>query len=177
MTTNATTAPTSAADAADSATPTGPGPAANGVADTVLGPDFGPVVGPIVDEVGRVLAAHLPVIAVTVAVLTAAGIGLVEWLGHRRHRHERAGAQRVRIRPGPRVDPAGAVVFWQHLLGLLPHRWHRRRAGHVVFEYTFTEHGLDISVWLPASVPAGLVAAAARSAWPESGHLLVTVRR
>ena len=112
----------------------------------------------------------LAVVAVALAVLAVAVlvVVVVEWRGRVWHRRDRAGGQRVRILPGPRVDPAGAVMFWQHLLGLLPHRWYRRRVGHLVFEYTFTAHGLDISVWVPGCVPAGLVAAAARSAWPGS---------
>jgi hypothetical protein len=123
---------------------------------------------PLPREVGRLLLAHLPALAIAAAVVTVVVLGLGEWWARRRHARDLAGAQRVRILPGPRVDPAGAIAFWQHLLGLLPHRWAHRRAGHVVFEYTFTSDGLDLSVWLPASVPAGLVAAAARSAWPGS---------
>ena len=110
----------------------------------------------------------LVVVAVVVALLAVALLAVVEWRGRVRHRRDLAGGQRVRILPGPRVDPAGAVMFWQHLLGLLPHRWYRRRVGHVVFEYTFTADGLEVSVWVPGCVPAGLVAAAARSAWPGS---------
>ena len=121
----------------------------------------------------RVLAERLPPLVVTagvVAVLavTVLVVVVVEWRGRMRHRRDRAGGQRVRILPGPRVDPAGAVMFWQHLLGLLPHRWYRRRVGHLVFEYTFTADGVEVSVWVPGCVPAGLVAAAARSAWPGS---------
>ncbi|ANY05740.1 type IV secretory system conjugative DNA transfer family protein [Pseudonocardia sp. HH130630-07] len=77
-----------------------------------------------------------------------------------------AGAARVEILAPPRVDPAGAPVFWQHLLGLLRPRWSLRRAPHVVFEYQFDAGGLRISVWVPGTVAAGQVAAAARSAWP-----------
>lgn len=98
--------------------------------------------------------------------------GVATWLAARevwgwwRHRQAWDGAARVEILAAPRVDPAGAVVFWQHLLGLLPPRHRAGGGGHVVFEYEFTADGLAISVWVPGTVAAGLVAAAARSAWP-----------
>ncbi|WP_145981428.1 helicase HerA domain-containing protein [Pseudonocardia sp. HH130629-09] len=57
-------------------------------------------------------------------------------------------------------------MFWQHLLGLLRPRWTLRPAPHVVFEYRFSADGMQIAVWVPATVPAAQIAAAARSAWP-----------
>ncbi|WP_226353022.1 type IV secretory system conjugative DNA transfer family protein [Pseudonocardia sp. ICBG601] len=98
--------------------------------------------------------------------LAAVVTGLV-WMVMDRWAMRRAwtGAAQVEILAPPRVDPAGASVFWQHLLGLLRPRW-SLWTPHVVFEYQFDAGGLRISVWVPGTVAAGQVAAAARSAWP-----------
>lgn len=122
----------------------------------------------MLEDLARLFVTHLPMSAVEVIAAVAVAVAGTEWRGHRQHLRDHAGATRVLILPGPRVDPAGAQAFWQHLLGLLPPRRRHRRAGYVVFEYVFTADGLAISVWVPSTVAADLVAAAARSAWPGS---------
>lgn len=74
------------------------------------------------------------------------------------------------ITPPPQVDPAGATAWWANLYELLlaPSRWRRLRYGtpHLAMEYRWAGRALTIQVWLPGTVPAGPVAAAARAAWP-----------
>jgi hypothetical protein len=64
------------------------------------------------------------------------------------------GAVTVGVLAPPRVDPAGAVVFWSNLLGLLRPklvRWWRGQP-HLVFEYGFTPHGVTVSIWVPGDL-------------------------
>ena len=88
----------------------------------------------------------------------------------RRHARMLRGAVTVTVVPPPRVDPAGAVVFWSNLLGLLRPALVRGWRGqpHLVFEYGFTPDGVAVSVWVPGGVAAGLVARAVTAAWPGS---------
>ena len=84
---------------------------------------------------------------------------------HRLTRH----AQQVLITPPAQVDPHGAAAFWANLHGLLtPARWRRilHGAPHVAVEYRWTGRQLQILLWVPGTVPAAPIAAAARAAWP-----------
>ncbi|GIH16142.1 helicase HerA domain-containing protein [Rugosimonospora africana] len=86
-----------------------------------------------------------------------------------RHRRLVAHARMVRIIPPPEVDPAGVTAWWANLLELLmPTPWRRRLYGipHIALEYRWAGRQLTVVVWLPGTVSAGLVAAAARAAWP-----------
>lgn len=110
-------------------------------------------------------AAHRPAVAAAAVVVAVVVVGV--WvLGRAWDRRAWLGASRVAVLVPPRVDPAGAVMFWQHLLGLLRPRWSLRPAPHVVFEYQFSAAGIEIVVWVPATVAAPQIAAAVRSAWP-----------
>ncbi len=78
-------------------------------------------------------------------------------------------ARYVAITPPPEVDPAGATAWWANLYELLnPSRLRRLLHGtpHVAVEYRWVGRQLTIGVWLPGTVPATPVVAAARAAWP-----------
>jgi len=107
-----------------------------------------------------------PALAGAVAVL----VGLREWLGRRRHAALLQGARQVIILAPPEVDPDGAAALWLNLAGLLRSRWTRMRSGqpHLAFEYAWDQHGLDISVWVPGSMPVSLVQRAIEAAWPAA---------
>ncbi|MBL8932356.1 MAG: type IV secretion system DNA-binding domain-containing protein [Kineosporiaceae bacterium] len=118
---------------------------------------------PAVDVIGLVL---LTVAASLAAGLWQAGRRLVRnWRQHGLTRH----AQQVLITPPAQVDPHGAAAFWANLHALLtPARWRRLVYGtaHVALEYRWTGRQLQILLWVPGTVPATPVAAAARAAWP-----------
>lgn len=131
----------------------------------------------VIEQLGRLLdsLAVWLVAHDTAAVLTAGGagivVGAVRWrIRAQQHARMLRGAVTVTLVPPPRVDPAGAVVFWSNLLGLLRPALLRGRRGqpHLVFEYGFTPHGVAVSVWVPGGVAAGLVARAVTAAWPGS---------
>jgi hypothetical protein len=91
--------------------------------------------------------------------------GVMAW----RHRQLSVHAQEIQIIPPPEVDPAGAGLWWANLAGLLrPAPWRRLIYGpaHLGLEYRWTGRQMQIIVWVPGTVPAGPVAAAARAAWP-----------
>jgi hypothetical protein len=73
------------------------------------------------------------------------------------------------ITPPPEVDPAGASAWWANLCELLNPRPLRRLlfgVPHVAVEYRWVGRQLTIGVWVPGTVPASPIVAAARAAWP-----------
>jgi hypothetical protein len=88
-----------------------------------------------------------------------------------RHRRLTRHAHQIQITPPPEVDPAGVAAWWANLFELLapaPTPWRRRLYGapHVALEYRWAGRELTVVVWLPGTIAAGPVAAAARAAWP-----------
>lgn len=91
-----------------------------------------------------------------------------------RRRYAR-GARLLTIRPPVAVDPAGGTALWRALGGLLAPAWKRALGGqpHLCIEYTATADGLRIGVWVPGTVPPGLVEHAIAAAWPGA-HISTT---
>ncbi|GAA5102975.1 type IV secretory system conjugative DNA transfer family protein [Haloechinothrix salitolerans] len=104
-------------------------------------------------------------------VLTAIG-GLIvvrRWWSNRcqdrLHNHARV----VTILAPPTVDPEGAPAVWSNLVGLLLRPpWSRLARGqpHLAWEYVFDHNGVRIRLWVPGTVPPGVVERAVESAWP-----------
>ena len=106
-----------------------------------------------------------------IAALTALAVGgAICVMTLRRWRHARLArdARLVTIAAPPEVEPGSAVAFWSNLIGLLRPPVRRLITGqpHLAWEYVFTRAGLNVRVWVPGPVPAGLVARAAEAAWP-----------
>jgi hypothetical protein len=88
-----------------------------------------------------------------------------------RHRRLTRHAHQIHITPPPEVDPAGVAAWWANLFELLsPSPWRRRlySTPHAALEYRWSGRELTVVVWLPGTIAAGPVAAAARAAWPGS---------
>ncbi len=121
------------------------------------------------------LAAHALFLAL--CALGAGGGGYM--LRHRLHlwreRRLAEGARCVEILAPPAVAPRGGEVLWAQLSGLLRPWWRRITTGqpHLAFEYTWSHTGLHIRLWVPGTVPLGLVRRAVEAAWPGS-HTRVT---
>lgn len=111
-----------------------------------LGPTAGPVLA----------------IAATVAVVARR-----RWR-RRYHAKLATDARLVTVLAPPTVDPAGAITVWSNLVGLLRPGWLRRFGGqpHIAFEFVFTDHGVQIRLWVPGPVPPGMVERAIEAAWP-----------
>ncbi|MHB1584191.1 MAG: type IV secretion system DNA-binding domain-containing protein [Acidimicrobiales bacterium] len=117
------------------------------------------------DHVLVVLGTHLgpPVLGVLAVVAVAIVVSR-----HRAGAAMVAGARQVTVLAPPEVDPDGAAVLWSNLVALLRPAWRRAtgRQPHLGFELTAGPAGLAISLWVPGSVPPGLVERAVEAAWP-----------
>ncbi|MEV4283485.1 type VI secretion protein, partial [Actinoplanes xinjiangensis] len=109
-------------------------------------------------------------LAVAVGVLVAYLIGvgrLQQW----RHRRRLAGARWVIIAAPPEVESTSAAALWTAMSGVLGSgsRWQRLIVGraHVVWEYSWVGRTLTIRIWVPGTVPDGVVENAVRAAWPS----------
>ena len=98
------------------------------------------------------------------AVITLAMLAL-SW---RRERAQAQGGRLLRLALPPEVDPEQALLLWAGLHDLLRPRWQRIVHGQpqIAWELTSSEHGIEFRVWLPQTVPPGLVERAVESAWP-----------
>lgn len=147
--------------------PTGPDPTKAAVEVVGLFTDLGSVT-----DRGAELVARL--VAVAPSVLAAAVLGVVTVVGMRsvvrrvRHRRLLPGARLITVLAPPEVDPDGAAALWGNLAGLLRPRWRRLLFGqpHLCFEYVLTPDGATIRIWVPGSIPPGLVEHAITAAWP-----------
>ncbi|GHJ35463.1 type IV secretory system conjugative DNA transfer family protein [Streptomyces sp. TS71-3] len=149
---------------------------------TALGHDISEPDGPLVDfftdpgglwaAIGKQaivwLADQAPVLIPGVAVAVTGGWVLWSRVRVWRERRLLQGARCVEILAPPAVAPKGGEVLWAQLTGLLRPWWRRITTGqpHLAFEYTFTHTGLAIRLWLPGTVPLGLVRRAVEAAWP-----------
>lgn len=98
-----------------------------------------------------------------VAVVVAALLRRIQ-----RARWARSARQVVLLSP-PTVAVGAGQALWSHLVGLLRPRWKRLLVGqpHLGFEYRVTgETGVTLAIWVPATIPPGLVERAVTAAWP-----------
>ncbi|PGH46837.1 type VI secretion protein, partial [Streptomyces sp. Ru87] len=145
-------------------------------------PTTAPPGGPLVDfltdpggftavfsrHAGAWFGTHAPLLIPSAVLLLAGAYALRHALHQRRQQHFAATARCVEILAPPSVAPKGSEVLWAQLAGLLRPWWRRITTGqpHLAFEYTWTPTGLNIRLWTPGTVPAGLVRRAVEAAWP-----------
>lgn len=111
---------------------------------------WGPIVGPVgLTAISGVLSCR-------------------RWWHDRRQQRLHDHARVVTILAPPTVDPDGAEAVWSNLVGLLRPRWARLLGGqpHLAWEYVFDHDGVQIRLWVPGTVPAGMVERAIEAAWP-----------
>jgi hypothetical protein len=107
------------------------------------------------------VAPILVVILVAVWALSLA-------VGRTRRRRLAEGSRQVTIGVPPDVDPGGALLLWSALHDLLRPRLARLLSGqpHLAWEVAASETGTTFRVWVPETVPPGLIERAVSSAWP-----------
>lgn len=118
--------------------------------------------------VARAVRGDWPAIAGSVVpVAGSAGLG-ARHLRRRREACLHTGARVVEIACPPESAATGAAALWSNLLGLHRPRLQRLVHGqpHVAFEYLFTGSGLALRMWVPGTVPPGMVERAIEAAWP-----------
>ncbi|MEO3827363.1 type IV secretion system DNA-binding domain-containing protein [Actinomadura sp. B10D3] len=109
-------------------------------------------------------------VAITAGMIAAAAVvlGYREVVWHWRHaRHQRA-ARIIMVSVPPVVDRHSAEAWWSHQVGLLAPLWKRWTVGqpHLAFEYVADASGIRIQVWVPGTVPPGMIEKTIRAAWP-----------
>jgi Type IV secretion-system coupling protein DNA-binding domain len=117
------------------------------------------------------LAHYGPVAGPLLAVAVTAVIAGRPWLRRRQHAAFADAARQVTILAPPQADPAGAEALWGHLTGLLRPPWARLWHGqpHMGWEYAWaggTAAGMVIRMWVPGTIPPGLIERAIEAAWP-----------
>src|SRR6266540_1010448 len=114
----------------------------------------------------QVLEQALPFIAATSGLLLALALALAD-LRRRRGRQLAAGARLVRIAVPPELDPQAAELLWKTLHDLLRPRLARLLHGqpHLGWEISADRSGSAFRLWLPGSIPPGLVERALCAAW------------
>jgi len=86
----------------------------------------------------------------------------------RRHQAMAVDARIVEILSPPDVGGEAAAVFWGQMVGLL-RPWRQRLLHgqpHLGWELTVRPDGTTIAVWIPGTVPPGMVERAVQAAWP-----------
>ena len=116
---------------------------------------------------GDILEHLLPLAPFTGAALLALLVGRIA-LRRRRERRLAAGARLITVGVPPEVDPDGALLLWAALHDLLRPRVARLLGGQpqLAWEITATSGGISFRLWVPATVPPGLVERALAAAWP-----------
>jgi hypothetical protein len=99
-----------------------------------------------------------------VLALLAIGLTLRAW----RDRRLRRDARRVRVLPPAEIEGGGAKILWMGLHAILRPWWRRLLWGqpHLGWETTAGPDQFEVSMWVPKSVPPGLVERAIEVAWP-----------
>lgn len=123
----------------------------------------------LLDHLTSTLAAAGTTVAIVLAALVAVTVVLGVMVRSVRRARLARDARQVIVLCPPVLEARAAHAFWSHLVGLLRPAWKRLLLGqpHLSFEYRVTgEDGITLAVWVPASVPPGLVERAVASAWP-----------
>jgi hypothetical protein len=111
----------------------------------------------------QLLPVALGLVAVAVALLVVRALLL-------RLREQRLarGARLLELAVPPELEPEGALLLWSSLHDLLRPHLARLFAGQpqLAWEIAADQGGSRFRIWIPASVPPGLVERALASAWP-----------
>src|SRR5271157_4227978 len=117
------------------------------------------------------LEHHGPVAGPLLAVAVTAALAGRAWLRRRQHAAFAEAARQVTVLAPPQAGPAGAAALWGHLTGLLRPAWARWWHGqpHLGWEYAWAggdAAGMSIRLWVPGTIPPGLIERAVEAAWP-----------
>jgi len=117
--------------------------------------------------IAHTLVHLLPVIGALSAIVVALAIAR-RVLTRLRERRLARDARLLQLAVPPDVDAEGALLLWSALHDLLRPRLARLLAGQlqVAWEIAADQSGSHFRVWIPGSVPPGLVERALAAAWP-----------
>ncbi|HVK20024.1 MAG TPA: type IV secretion system DNA-binding domain-containing protein [Actinokineospora sp.] len=122
----------------------------------------------VLDHIHGWVISWGPIVGPRVVLIGVALLGTGRWWGRRRHAAQHVGARVVTVLAPPSVDQDGAAAVWANLVGLLRPQWARRIHGqpHLTWEYVFGADGVRIQLWVPGTIPPGMVERAVEAAWP-----------
>lgn len=122
----------------------------------------------VVRYVWNTAGGHWPQAVLILALAASGGVSTLRRIRRGRKRRLMVGARVLEIACPPESAPAGALTLWGNLLGLHRPRLARVVHGqpHVAFEYVFSGRELSIRLWVPGTVPPGMVERAIEAAWP-----------
>lgn len=89
-------------------------------------------------------------------------------VGRLRERRLASGARLIKIGVPPEVEPEGALLLWSALHDLLRPRLARLFSGQpqLAWEIAAGRGGSEFRIWVPETVPPGLIERALAAAWP-----------
>ncbi|TDB90512.1 type VI secretion protein, partial [Actinomadura sp. 7K534] len=78
------------------------------------------------------------------------------------------GARLIEVAVPPKVEPGSAAAWWARLIGLTHPSWKRLVFGqpHLAFEYRADHNGVRFHIWVPGTIPPGIVEKTVRASWP-----------
>jgi hypothetical protein len=117
--------------------------------------------------IAHTLVHLLPVIGAVSAIVVALVIARVV-LARLRERRLACDARLLQLAVPPDVDADGALLLWSALHDLLRPRIARLLTGQpqLAWEIAADHGGSHFRIWIPGSVPPGLVERALNAAWP-----------
>lgn len=121
----------------------------------------------LIEAVREFIAAIAPWVAGVALIFVVFGAVIVA-LRRWKSAKDSSAARLLQILPPPEVDREGALTLWMALHALIRPRWKRWLFGqpHLVWEL-FAEGGeASLGMWVPGSIPPGLVERAIESSWP-----------
>ncbi|HEX7298914.1 MAG TPA: type IV secretion system DNA-binding domain-containing protein [Solirubrobacteraceae bacterium] len=121
----------------------------------------------LLDTARRGLAHLVGLAPELLAAVLAVTIALV-LVGRVRARRAASGGRILEVGVPPDADPDGALLLWSALHDLLRPRLRRLLFGqpHLAWEIAANRVGTAFRMWIPGSVPPGLIERALTAAWP-----------
>ncbi len=115
---------------------------------------------------GQLLERHLPLLLVLVGLALALLLDRL-MLTRVRERRLARGPRLIQVAVPPQLEPEGALLLWS-AHDLLRPRYARMLAGQPqrAWEIAGDRGGSQFRIWVPQTVPPGLVERALASAWP-----------
>ncbi|MCP3800722.1 type IV secretion system DNA-binding domain-containing protein [Allokutzneria sp. A3M-2-11 16] len=120
----------------------------------------------LLDALTGIATRWWPIVLPTTGIVGAVVLAVSLWWRQEWRRRLGARARVISILPPPTATVEGAITLWSNMLGLLRPKRLRWFQPHVAFEYVFTHSGIDIQLWVPGVIPAGMVERAIEAAWP-----------
>jgi hypothetical protein len=111
--------------------------------------------------------SHLLPVALAVVASAIAALVARDVLSRLRDARRAQGARLLELAVPPELDPDGALLLWSSLHDLLRPRMARLFAGQpqLAWEIAADERGSRFRIWIPATIPPGLVERTLASAW------------